>query len=76
MATQPYPSTTMSYADVAASGPKQSPEEAAAPQPPQVITDETASTASLIDVDLPSVHTVPADFLEQEIQTETQAARL
>lgn len=66
----------MSYADVAASGPKQSPEEAAAPQPPQVITDETASTASLIDVDLPSVHTVPADFLEQEIQTETQAARI
>ncbi|CAH0027847.1 unnamed protein product, partial [Clonostachys rhizophaga] len=66
----------VSYADVAASGPKQSPEEAAAPQPPQVITDESASTASLIDVDLPSVHTVPADFLEQEIQTETQAARL
>uniref|UniRef100_A0A0B7JSZ3 Mitochondrial outer membrane protein OM14 C-terminal domain-containing protein n=1 Tax=Bionectria ochroleuca TaxID=29856 RepID=A0A0B7JSZ3_BIOOC len=55
--TLPNPSTTMSYADVAASGPKQSPEEAAAPQPPQVITDESASTASLIDVDLPSVHT-------------------
>ncbi|KAF5634946.1 D-serine dehydratase [Fusarium sp. NRRL 25303] len=68
--------TIMSYADVAASGPKQSPEEAAAPQPPQVITDESASTASLVDVDLPSVHTVPNDFLEQEIKTETQAARV
>ncbi|KAF5678446.1 D-serine dehydratase [Fusarium circinatum] len=66
----------MSYADVAASGPKQSPEEAAAPQPPQVITDESASTASLVDVDMPSVHTVPNDFLEQEIKTETQAARV
>ncbi|VTT65177.1 unnamed protein product [Fusarium fujikuroi] len=68
--------TIMSYADVAASGPKQSPEEAAAPQPPQVITDESASTASLVDVDMPSVHTVPNDFLEQDIKTETQAARV
>jgi hypothetical protein len=66
----------MSYADIAAKGPKQSPEDAAAPQPPQIISDESASTASLVDVDMPSVHTVPADFLEQEIQTETQAARI
>ncbi|KAF5678345.1 D-serine dehydratase [Fusarium heterosporum] len=72
-----YPAfTIMSYADIAASGPKQTPEEAAAPQPPQIISDESASTASLVDVDMPSVHTVPNDFLEQEIQTETQAARL
>ncbi|KAM0561341.1 hypothetical protein ACHAPJ_003220 [Fusarium lateritium] len=69
-------STIMSYADIAASGPKQTPEEAAAPQPPQVISDESASTASLVDVDMPSVHTVPNDFLEQDVQTETQAARL
>jgi len=66
----------MSYADVAATGPKQTPEEAAAPQPPEIITTETASTSSLIDVDAPSVHTVPSDFLEQNIQTGTQAARL
>ncbi|KAH7324833.1 hypothetical protein B0I35DRAFT_170858 [Stachybotrys elegans] len=78
----------MSYADIASRGPKQTPEEvrwfsaapeliaAAAPQPPQVVTNESASTASLIDVDLPSVHTVSSDFLEQEIQTETQAQRL
>ncbi|WXC56890.1 hypothetical protein SNK03_002823 [Fusarium graminearum] len=66
----------MSYADIAAKGPKQSPEDAAAPQPPQILTDESASTASLVDVDMPSVHTVPNDFLEQEIQTETQAARI
>ncbi|KAF4966242.1 hypothetical protein FSARC_6041 [Fusarium sarcochroum] len=69
-------STIMSYADIAASGPKQTPEEAAAPQPPQVISDESASTASLVDVDMPSVHTVPNDFLEQDIQTETQANRV
>ncbi|KAI0150770.1 hypothetical protein GGR57DRAFT_471529 [Xylariaceae sp. FL1272] len=66
----------MSYADVAASGPKQTPEEAAAPQPPQIIPSETASTSSLIDVDTPSVRTVPSDFLEQDVQTETQAARI
>jgi hypothetical protein len=66
----------MSYADIAASGPKQTPEEAAAPQLPEIISDESASTASLVDVDMPSVHTVPNDFLEQEVQTETQAARI
>lgn len=66
----------MSYADVAASGPKQTPEEAAAPQLPEVTTNVSASTASLVDVDLPSVHTVNSDFLEQEIQTETQAHRI
>ncbi|KND87086.1 hypothetical protein TOPH_08269 [Tolypocladium ophioglossoides CBS 100239] len=66
----------MSYADVAASGPKQSPQEAAAPQPPEVVPKESASTASLIDVDVPSVHTVPSDFLEQDVVTETQADRV
>ncbi|KAM5386931.1 hypothetical protein ACJZ2D_000224 [Fusarium nematophilum] len=68
--------STMSYADVAASGPKQSPEDAAAPQPPEVISTESASTASLVDVDLPSVHTVTSDFLDQPVKTETQAARI
>ncbi|ROW05802.1 hypothetical protein VMCG_05200 [Cytospora schulzeri] len=34
------------------------------------------STGSLIDVDSQSVRTVPSDFMEQDIQTETQAARL
>lgn len=101
----------VSYADVAASGPKQSPQEvsaprsrdaaahdggggsetarisergnltapprqAAAPQPPEIVPNESASTASLIDVDIPSVHTVPSDFLEQDITTETQADRV
>ncbi|KID90456.1 hypothetical protein MGU_02333 [Metarhizium guizhouense ARSEF 977] len=59
-----------------ASGPKQSPEDAAAPRPAEVVTTESASTASLIDVDVPSVRTVPSDFLEQDVQTETQAGRL
>ncbi|KAI1497746.1 hypothetical protein F5X99DRAFT_412726 [Biscogniauxia marginata] len=49
---------------------------AAAPQPPQIETSQSASTSSLVDVDTPSVRTVPSDFLEQEVQTETQAARL
>ncbi|KAG7288340.1 hypothetical protein NEMBOFW57_007871 [Staphylotrichum longicolle] len=66
----------MSYAEVASKGPKQSPEEAAAPQPPQVEPTVASSTASLIDVDTPSVHTVPSDFASQEIKTETQAARV
>lgn len=30
----------------------------------------------MIDVDLPSVHTVSSDFLEQDIQTTTQADRI
>ena len=34
------------------------------------------TSSSLIDVDTPSVHTVPSDFAEQDIQTETQAARI
>ncbi|KAH7163378.1 hypothetical protein B0J13DRAFT_35498 [Dactylonectria estremocensis] len=66
----------MSYADVAASGPKQTPEEAAAPQPIEIVNTESASTASLVDVDMPSVHTVHSDFLEQEVQTQTQADRI
>ncbi|KAI1103845.1 hypothetical protein F4804DRAFT_332895 [Jackrogersella minutella] len=65
----------MSYAAAAASGPKQTPEEAAAPQPPEIISSESASTASLVDVDTPSVRTVPSDFMEQDVQTETQATR-
>ncbi|KAH0495061.1 hypothetical protein TgHK011_008633 [Trichoderma gracile] len=67
---------TVSYADAAAKGAKQTPEEAAAPQPPEIIPNESSSTASLIDVDMPSVHTVPPDFLEQDVQTETQAERI
>ncbi|KAK8010465.1 glycoside hydrolase superfamily [Apiospora arundinis] len=65
----------MSYADIAASGPKQTPEEAAAPQPPQIESTESGSTSSLVDVDTPSVRTVPSDYAEQDIQTDTQAAR-
>ncbi|KAK4121539.1 hypothetical protein N657DRAFT_600581 [Parathielavia appendiculata] len=68
----------MSYAEVASKGPKQTPEEAAAPQPPQVAptTATASSTGSLVDVDAPSVRTVPSDFASQEIQTDTQAARI
>jgi hypothetical protein len=35
-----------------------------------------SSTGSLIDVDTPSVHTVPSDYASQEIKTDTQAARV
>ena len=49
--------------------------QAAAPPVPEIVPTET-STASLVDVDVPSVRTVPSDFLEQDIQTETQAARI
>ncbi|KAK0732192.1 hypothetical protein B0H67DRAFT_473990, partial [Lasiosphaeris hirsuta] len=68
----------VSYAEIASKGPKQTPEEAAAPQPPQIDVEGVSSdsTASLIDVDTPSVRTVPSDFGEQDVQTGTQAARI
>ncbi|KAF1992216.1 hypothetical protein K402DRAFT_320515 [Aulographum hederae CBS 113979] len=73
----------MSYADMAAKGPKQSPEEvtvtnptsSAAPQMPEVEhTDE--STSSLIDVDSPHISSVPSDFESQSVKTDTQADRI
>lgn len=39
------------------------------------MTPSSASAASLIDVDTPAVRTVPSDFAEQDVQTDTQAAR-
>lgn len=65
----------MSYAAAAAKGPKQTAEEKRAPAPPEVEYSD-ASTASLIDVDTESVHTVPSEFSSQHIQTETQAQRI
>lgn len=57
--------------------PPATPEQAAAPQLPEIVPNEsiTTSTSSLVDVDSQSVRTVPSDFLEQDIQTETQASR-
>lgn len=54
------------------------PLQAAAPPQPELVPSEStaASTASLIDVDTQSVRTVPSDFMDQPVQTETQAARL
>lgn len=49
--------------------------QAAAPLPPQIETGTSTSTSSLIDVDAPSVRTVPSDFAEQDVQTDTQARR-
>ncbi|KAJ5364900.1 uncharacterized protein N7496_010613 [Penicillium cataractarum] len=66
----------MSYADAAAKGPKQSPEEARAPAVGGIYKDESESTASLIDVDGPHVQAVDPDFLNQEVKTTTQAERV
>ncbi|KXG52458.1 uncharacterized protein PGRI_087420 [Penicillium griseofulvum] len=66
----------MSYADAAAKGPKQSPEDARAPPVGGVYHDESESTASLIDVDGPHVQTVESGFLENDVQTTTQAERI
>ncbi|KAK6077240.1 hypothetical protein SCUP234_00916 [Seiridium cupressi] len=66
----------VSYAAAAASGPKQTAEEARAPPPVEIAHSESASTSSLVDVDTPSVHTVPSDYAEQDIKTETQASRI
>ncbi|OJJ55116.1 hypothetical protein ASPSYDRAFT_159300 [Aspergillus sydowii CBS 593.65] len=72
----------MSYAEAAARGPKQSPEEVChttrrrAPEINRVYKDEGESTASLIDVDSPHVQSVDSDFLQQNVQTSTQAERI
>jgi len=66
----------MSYAAAAAKGPKQSPDEARAPAPPQIIPTESTSSSALTDVDSNSVHTVPSDFKSHDIKTSTQAERL
>ncbi|KAL1851573.1 pyruvate dehydrogenase complex dihydrolipoamide acetyltransferase component (E2) [Paecilomyces lecythidis] len=66
----------MSYAAAAAKGPKQSPEDARAPPPPEVEKKEAESTVNLIDVDSPHVASVPPDFEEQKVKTTTQAERL
>jgi len=65
----------MSYADVAAKGPKQSPEEARAPPMPDVEKTESEA-ASLVDVSSPHVSSVKSDFEDQAIKTETQATRM
>jgi len=66
---------SVSYADVAAKGPKQSPEEARAPAPPQIEhTDDSIS--SLVDVDSPHISSVPSDYDSQSIKTDTQAERI
>ncbi|KAF9693211.1 hypothetical protein EKO04_008703 [Ascochyta lentis] len=66
----------MSYADIAASGPKQSAEEtqARAPAVPQVEHTED-SVSSLVDVDSPHISSVPSDYESQSVKTDTQAAR-
>jgi cation transport ATPase len=47
-----------------------------APAPPEVLHSESTSTASLIDVDTESVHTVPNDFKSHTVTTETQEKRI
>ncbi|CRG89018.1 hypothetical protein PISL3812_06053 [Talaromyces islandicus] len=46
------------------------------PAPPQVEKTESVSTASLVDVDAPSVQSVNSDFRKQDVKTTTQAERL
>lgn len=65
----------MSYAQAAAKGPKQSPEEARAPPLPEVEHSDD-NTESLVDVDSIHVSTVPSDYESQSIKTDTQAERL
>ncbi|KAJ6199309.1 hypothetical protein J3E72DRAFT_313587 [Bipolaris maydis] len=66
----------MSYAEMAAKGPKQSPEEARAPAPPQVEHTPDDSVQSLVDVDSPHISSVPSDYESQSIKTDTQAERI
>jgi len=64
----------MSYADVTAKNSEQSLEDARAPQLPEI--ENTTSTSSLVDVDSPHVTSVPSDFDEQSVKTDTQAQRI
>jgi hypothetical protein len=70
------PPYIMSYAEMAAKGPKQSPEEARAPAQPQVEHASDDSVHSLVDVDSPHISSVPSDYESQEIKTDTQAERI
>ncbi|KAK6343484.1 hypothetical protein TWF730_011073 [Orbilia blumenaviensis] len=63
-----------SYAEVAARGGPQDPEEAAAPPVDEVIPTDS-SVASLVDVDS-GVSVVSSDFPNQPVKTYTQAERL
>ncbi|KAL2352500.1 hypothetical protein BJ546DRAFT_987929 [Cryomyces antarcticus] len=65
----------MSYAAVAASGPKQSDEEKRAPPMPEVEHSDV-ETSSLVDVDSPHVSSVPSDYETQSVKTDTQAERM
>ncbi|KAI1005034.1 hypothetical protein K3495_g3182 [Podosphaera aphanis] len=66
----------MSYASVAAKGPVQSLDEKCAPAPLEIERSEAITANTLVDVDSDSVHTVPADFGSQPLQTQTQADRI
>jgi len=65
----------MSYADAVAKGPKQSPEEARAPAPPEIEKTESEAT-SVVDLDSPHVSSVKSDFEDQAVKTQTQATRI
>ncbi|EYE98695.1 uncharacterized protein EURHEDRAFT_409035 [Aspergillus ruber CBS 135680] len=66
----------MSYADAAARGAKQSPEDVRAPRVEAIYRDESENPATLVDVDSPHVSSVDPDFLKQNVKTSTQAERL
>jgi len=64
----------MSYAQAVADGASQSPEEARAPNQPQVeVTDSKTTISPLIDVDSPHVSIVPSDY---PVKSTTQVERL
>ncbi|KAF1942255.1 hypothetical protein EJ02DRAFT_454455 [Clathrospora elynae] len=65
----------MSYAEMAAKGPKQSPEDARAPAPVEVENSDD-SVHSLVDVDSPHISSVPSDYESQSVKTDTQAERM
>ncbi|CAK7567792.1 MAG: hypothetical protein SEPTF4163_005761 [Sporothrix epigloea] len=57
--------SVVSYADIASKGPKQTPEQAAAPQLPEIEnTESVASTTSLPDVDSPDIQTIASEDAE------------
>ncbi|CAK7204688.1 hypothetical protein SEUCBS139899_007447 [Sporothrix eucalyptigena] len=58
----------VSYADVASKGPKQTPEQAAAPPVPEIEnTESVASTTTLPDVDSPDIQTIASEDAESVV---------
>jgi len=66
----------MSYAQAVAHGASQTPEEARAPNQPQVEVTDSKTTTPLTDFNSSHVSIAPSDYQSQPVKTTTQVERL